>query len=342
MRSRRFPAEWELQDGVLISWPHKNSDWAMMLDRIEAVFIRIVKQIGLFESVTIVCPEPSRLELLLKQSGVEMANVEMILASTNDVWARDFGPVTVFEGGEPVFLDFDFNGWGLKHPFELDNAVNCRLQEAGFFGRHKIHSPGFILEGGSIDTDGQGTLLTSSRCLLSANRNAHLSRADIEFELKKSLGVSRVLWLQHGYLAGDDTDGHIDFLARFCPGHTIAYIACDDPNDEHFEEMAKMREELFSFRNGAVEAYKLVPLPWPQPKYDSSGRRLPVSYANFVVINGAVLVPAYRDQADAKALSIVDDLFPGREAIGIDCLDLIEQGGALHCLTMQLQAGTRG
>lgn len=327
---------------MLISWPHKDSDWAMMLDRIEPIFIQIVKQISLFESVTIVCPEPSRLEFLLKQSGVKMASVEMMLAPTNDIWIRDFGPVTVVEGGEPVLLDFDFNGWGQKHPFELDNAVNCRLQEEGCFGRHKMHSPEFVLEGGSIDTDGQGTLLTSSRCLFSASRNPHLSKADIESELKKHLGVSRVLWLRHGYLAGDDTDGHIDLLARFCPEHTIAYVACDDPNDEHYEEMVKMREELVSFRNGAGKPYKLVPLPWPQSKYDSSGRGLPASYANFVIINGAVLVPAYRDRADARALSIVGSLFPGREAIGIDCLDLIDQGGALHCLTMQLPAGTRG
>ena len=200
--------------------------------------------------------------------------------------------------------------------------------------------PGLVLEGGSIDSEGAGTLLTTTACLLSQNRNPHLNRAGLERALADLLGAERVLWLEHGALAGDDTDAHIDTLARFCPDDTIAYVRCDDPADEHFAPLAAMEAELQGFRTTAGRPYRLVVLPWPRPVFDTDGHRLPATYANFLVVNNAVLVPTYRDPQDAASLETLAALFPGRQVIGIDALPLIHQHGSLHCLTMQLPRGT--
>jgi agmatine deiminase len=238
-----------------------------------------------------------------------------------------------------VVLDFGFNAWGLKFAADLDNRVSRGLAAAGLF-RAPVRVPGLVLEGGSIDSDGAGTLLTTTACLLSPNRNPHLDRAGLERALADLLGAERVLWLEHGALTGDDTDAHIDTLARFCPDDTIAYVRCDDPADEHFAPLAAMEAELRAFRTGAGRPYRLVALPWPRPVFDRDGHRLPATYANFLVINRAVLVPTYRDPRDAAALETLAALFPGRKVIGIDSLPLIHQHGSLHCLTMQLPRGT--
>ncbi len=340
MRTRRLPAEWEPQDGILLSWPHEQTDWAGKLDRIEGFFIELVKQIVRFEPVCVICPEPFQVRQKLARAGVDIASVEVIQVPTNDVWIRDFGPIAVYEDGEPLLLDFDFNGWGLKYPYQLDNAVNRRLQETEVFAGKRWEPVGLVLEGGSMDTDGQGTLLVTRQCLLSASRNPHLHALELERVLKNHLGARKVVWLSHGSLAGDDTDGHIDLLARFCPERVLVHVLCDDVRDDHFEELAAMKEELASVKNAKGERFHLVPLPMPRPKFDSEGRRLPASYANFVIINQAVLVPTYRDPADSVALSTLADLFPDREVIGIDCLEPIGQGGALHCVTMPLPLGS--
>jgi agmatine deiminase len=337
---RRLPAEWEQQDGVLLAWPHADSDWRDNLAAVEAVFVEIVRAISRFERVLIVAPETAPVREQLRLAGVDLQRVSLYPMATNDTWARDFGPITVREDEIPVVLDFGFNAWGLKFAADLDNQITANLARAGAFGRTQTRVPGLILEGGSIESDGAGTLLTTSECLLSPNRNPHLNRQSIEQALSQHLGADRFLWLEHGYLAGDDTDSHIDTLARLCPDNTIAYARCEDANDEHFAAMAAMEAELQAFRTAQGQPYRLIPLPWPAACWDQDGERLPATYANFLIINGAVLVPTYNDPQDAQALRIIGQIFPERAIIGIDCRPLIVQHGSLHCVTMQIPRGT--
>ncbi|MBP7516816.1 MAG: agmatine deiminase family protein [Desulfobulbus sp.] len=335
---RRLPAEWEEQDAVLLAWPHAATDWADTLDTVAPVFSRIALAISRFERVLIVAPETAPIRARLEREGADPRRLLFAELPTNDTWARDFGPITVLEDGAPVVLDFGFNAWGLKFAADQDNRVTRGLAAAGLL-RAPVRVPGLVLEGGSIDTDGAGTLLTTTECLLGPNRNPHLDRAGLERALGDLLGATRFLWLEHGGLAGDDTDAHIDTLARFCPDDTIAYVRCDDPADEHFALLAAMEAELRGFRTGAGRPYRLAPLPWPRPVFAADGHRLPATYANFLVVNGAVLVPTYRDPRDAAALEAVAAVFPGRQVIGIDCLPLIHQHGSLHCVTMQIPQG---
>lgn len=337
--NRRLPAEWEEQDGVLIAWPHESTDWHPHLDVVEPVFAEIVAQISRFETALVVAPDPERAWEQAERAGAVPDNVRLCRFDTNDTWARDFGPITVEEDGKPVLLDFGFNGWGLKFPANLDNQVTRRLHEAGIFGDAPRRTVDLILEGGSIESDGNGTILTTAECLENPNRNPHLSRNEIEREFAGLFGSDRFLWLENGYLAGDDTDSHVDTLARLCPDDAIAYARCDDAADEHYLALFTMEKELKRFRTREGNPYRLIPLPWPAPRFDTEGMRLPATYANFLVINGAVLVPTYRDRNDAAALKAVAEAFPGREVIGVDCLPLILQHGSLHCVTMQLPRG---
>jgi agmatine deiminase len=337
----RLPAEWEPQDGVLVAWPHERSDWHPWLAEVQPVFTEIVRQVSRFETALVVVPEQERARIagLLQAAGAVMERVRLFGTDTNDTWARDFGPITVEADGGACLLDFGFNGWGLKFTADRDNLVTGRLHAAGAFGSTPRRVCGMILEGGSIESDGAGTILTTTECLLNPNRNPHLTRAEIEAELAGAFGADRFLWLDHGFLAGDDTDSHIDTLARLCPDDTIAHVTCDDPDDEHFRELGLMVEELRQLRTRDGRPYRLVPLPWPGAKFDG-GERLPATYANFLVVNGAVLVPTYRDPRDDEALDAVAAAFPTREIVGIDCLPLILQHGSLHCVTMQLPKGT--
>lgn len=336
----RLPAEWEAQDGVLLAWPHESTDWHPILANVEPVFVEIVRQISRFELVLIVAPDRQALAAKLHQAGVAMTRVSIHEIASNDTWARDFGPLTVLEDGRPLLLDFGFNGWGLKFASNLDNQISRNLYAAGAFAGLPLKTTGLILEGGSIESDGAGTILTTAECLENPNRNPHLSRQGIEGALSVLLGADRILWLEHGYLAGDDTDSHVDTLARLCPGETIAYVACNDPTDEHYPALTAMVEELQSFRTRSGDPYRLLPLPWPKASFDADGGRLPSTYANFLVINGAVLVPTYRDANDTAALTAIGEAFPDRQIIGIDCQPLILQHGSLHCVTMQLPKGT--
>jgi agmatine deiminase len=335
----RLPAEWEEQDGILLAWPHEGSDWRTHLDLVEPVFIEIVSRISRCETVLITSPAPESVRERLFGAGVSMENVRLFSIDSNDTWARDFGPITVLENGEPVLLDFGFNGWGLKFAADLDNIITRRLAEAGAFSA-PLKTFGLILEGGSIESDGAGTILTTSACLLSPNRNPHLSRKDIESKLSVILGADHFLWLENGRLAGDDTDSHVDTLARLCPNETIVHVTCSDTNDEHYPSISAMVAELENFRTKDGQPYRLIPLPWPSARYDENGQRLPATYANFLVINGAVLVPTYGDINDAAALRAVGEAFPGHEVIAVDCRPLILQHGSLHCITMQLPKGT--
>lgn len=322
-----------------MAWPHENSDWQPYISLVEPVFAQIALQISKFEKVLIIAAEPSQVKGQMIASGADMGAISIVSPQTNDTWTRDFGPITVLAGGRPLLLDFAFNGWGLKFPSNHDNQVTRILHLSGSFGTTPLRTPGLVLEGGSIESDGRGTLLTTSRCLLDRNRNPHLGKEEIEAFLASELGARHFLWLDHGYLAGDDTDSHIDTLARLCPDDTILYIKCDDPSDEHYQALSKMEEELRSFRTSSGTPYRLVPLPFPSPCYDEEGNRLPATYANYLVINGAVLVPTYGDKHDGAALEAVRSVFPGRSVIGIDCLPLILQHGSLHCVTMQIPKG---
>ena len=337
-----LPPEWAPQSGVMLTWPHQHGDWAKRLEQVEPVFVEIARQAALREKVLISCYDRMHREHvgeLLTESGVDMGRVMLRPVPSNDTWARDHGPITVVCRGEPLLLDFGFNGWGGKYGCELDNQINRRLYAADAFGYVPMQTVDLILEGGSIEVDGSGTLLATARCLLAPTRNPKLSREQLEQRLKELLGLNRVLWLHHVYLAGDDTDSHIDTLARFCDSHTIAYVRCDDPDDEHHAELKAMEDELKTFRTADGRPYRLVPLPWPRAKFDEDGNRLPATYANFLVINGAVLVPTYEDPADNEALTRLKECFPDREVVAINCLPLIYQFGSLHCVTMQLPEG---
>lgn len=338
-----LPPEWTPQSGVMLTWPHPGGDWAPRLAAVEPVFATIAREIARRERVLIACHDAAHrahVEATLNAAGVDMGRVILGIAPSNDTWARDHGPITVLCRERPLLLDFGFNGWGGKYPHELDNRITRRLHETGAFGAVPLETMDLILEGGSIEVDGSGTLLTTARCLLAPSRNPGLDKQQLEQELSEWLGLNRVLWLAHGHLEGDDTDSHIDTLARFCDARTIAYVACEDANDAHYRELKAMEEELKRFRAADGSPYRLVPLPWPGARYDSEGR-LPATYANFLIINEAVLVPTYRDPADSVALERLKHCFPGREIIGIDCLPLIAQYGSLHCLTMQLPAAVR-
>ena len=339
METRRLPAEWEPQDGVLLAWPHEASDWQPYLEAVQPVFVEIVRAITRFERAVIAAPDPETVRGQLSAAGVDLQRVCIHQVETNDTWARDFGPITVQQDGAPKLLNFGFNGWGLKFASDQDNRINRRLQASGVWDA-PMETVGLVLEGGSIESDGQGTILTTEECLLNDNRNPHLSREELEEELRALLGSDRFLWLANGYLAGDDTDSHVDTLARLCPGDTIAYVSCDDPDDEHFPALQAMEEEIRAFRTRDGRPYRTVPLPWPATRIDEEGTRLPATYANFLVINDAVLMPTYDDKNDAAALKALALAFPDREIIGIDCLALILQHGSLHCVTMQLPEGT--
>lgn len=332
---RRLPAEWEPQSAVQLTFPHEQTDWRDVLDEVLPCFIRIAETISRFEKVLIVCRDAAALKKRLLNAVQD--NLIFFECESNDTWARDHGGITVFENGKPVLLDFVFNGWGLKFPADKDNLITRRLYNRGIF-QADIRHGGIVLEGGGIESDGQGTLLTTAECMLSPNRNPHLDKTQIEEHLKSCFGLDRILWLHHGYLAGDDTDSHIDTLARFCDPGTICYVKCTDPSDEHFDALQRMETELRAFRNKVGSPYRLVPLPWPDACFDAEGHRLPATYANFLIINGAVLVPTYRVPQDTDALDVLKNIFPGRRIIGIDCRPLILQHGSLHCVTMQYPA----
>jgi agmatine/peptidylarginine deiminase len=304
-----------------------------MLDEVQACFKNIAREIAQRQRLLIVAPD---IEDVRRQiaNEVNMANVTLVELPSNDTWARDHGGITIFEDGKPVVLDFQFNGWGLKFASDKDNLITERLHRGGHLFGELRNCRNFTFEGGSIESDGEGTLLTTSECLLSPNRNATMSRNDIEKYLLDVLGAKQMLWLDHGYLAGDDTDSHIDTLARLCPNNTILYVKCDDEADEHYEALHRMEEQLKTFRTLAGEPYRLIALPMARPAFEDD-ERIPATYANYLVINGAVLVPTYDTVLDAIALAQVQQAFPEHEIVGIDCQALIRQHGSLHCVTMQ-------
>ena len=329
-----LPAEWATQDFVQLTWPHADTDWAYMLEEVTECFVNIAREIVKRQQLLIVCLNAEEVETFFSED--ELQRISFAEMPTNDTWARDHGGITVFEDGKAVVYDFTFNGWGMKFAANHDNQITRKLYQSGIFEAFGYRNcMDFVLEGGSIESDGEGTILTTAECLLSDNRN-NSSREVIEQKLKDYFGAEQILWLDHGYLAGDDTDSHVDTLARLCPNNTIAYVKCDDETDEHYEALKKMEEELQSFstlKGGG--SYNLIPLPMADAVYDEDGERIPATYANFLIINGAVLLPVYNSEKDAIAIAQMQKAFPKHEIVPIDCNALIKQHGSLHCVTMQ-------
>ena len=326
-----LPAEWFEQSAIQLTWPHAGTDWNYMLPEVTDCFLNLAREIASRQPLIIVTPEPQVVE---KQLGT-LDNITLFQCATNDTWARDHGFITVMNELGPQLLDFRFNGWGQKFPSNLDNQICRRMAEAHLLKGTYHNCLDFVLEGGSIESDGCGTLLVTSECLLSPNRNEPMSKIQIESRLKQEFNLEQVLWLDYGYLAGDDTDSHIDTLVRLCPLDTLVYVQCQDPADEHYAELKKMEEQLRTFRTLEGTPYRMLPLPMADPVWED-GERLPATYANFLIMNQAVLYPTYNQpENDAQAAQVLKQAFPTREIVGIDCRALIKQHGSLHCVTMQ-------
>ena len=372
----RLPAEWEPQDFVLLTWPNETTDWAPYLEEIRQTVAEMVRAIARHEEVMLL----SMFKTDVPDELREMPNVYVAELPNNDTWARDFGPIVLkstqpadsaAEGGASaddeeeekdfLWLDFRFNGWGEKFQAAWDNMIPYKLWALyGFFedADYEDHQD-FVLEGGSIEADGRGTLFTTSQCLLAPHRNQPLTKEQIEEQLKRRLRVSRVVWLDYGNLVGDDTDGHIDTIVRCAPDDTLVYVGCDEATDEQYADFHALEEQLKALRTADGKPYRLLRLPMPDGIYEVEGdcvavqssnvaarrskvqevqgERLPATYANFLVINGAVLVPTYdQPEKDAEALRVVQQAFPDREMIPIDARTIIRQHGSVHCLTMQV------
>lgn len=333
-----LPAEWYPQSAIQLTWPHKDTDWAPILDEVIPCFVSIAKEVIKREKLLIVCVDEQAVREQLGE--VDYSRVLFREMETNDTWARDHGGISVFDEGVPCVYDFVFNGWGMKFAANYDNLITRNLFAQSTFSGSvlPVNMQPFVLEGGSIESDGKGTLLTTVECLASVNRNEYLQKEELENYLKEVFGFERILWLENGYLAGDDTDSHVDTLARFCSEDTIAYVQCTEPEDEHFDELQAMEQELQAFTQANGAPYRLIALPMAD-KVEWEGERLPATYANFLIMNGAVLLPFYQSPKDAVAKAALQEAFPDREIVGIDCLPLIKQHGSLHCVTMQYPEG---
>jgi len=337
----RLPPEWAAQFAVMLTWPHSETDWASDLDAVERVYVEIAATVSLYERLLIVCESlahRTHVQARLEAADVPARRVVWALSPSNDTWARDHGPLTVVDAaGRARLLDFRFNGWGGKFDARLDDRITARLHAQGALGGGELQALDLVLEGGAVETDGQGTLLARLSSIVSETRNPGLGIGAIEERLGELLGLERFLWLHHGALSGDDTDGHIDTLARFTDPQTIVHVSCGAKSPDRPEIEAMIRE-LRAFRTANGRPYRLLALPAPGEHRDSDGRRLAASYANFLIIDGAVLVPVYADPADQAAVALIADCFPGRRVLPIDCRALIRQNGSLHCVTMQLPA----
>lgn len=335
----RFPAEWEPQEAILVAWPHAGTDWAERLAEVEETYIALVQAVTRYQPAWICVADDdlqTYAEARLRSARVDMTKVRFVPFDYDDTWLRDSGPITLREGDGFRVLDFRFTAWGGKFEAGRDDRLVEALAQQGLFGGAPRQRIDFALEGGGIETDGDGTLLTTWHCL--HERHPQASREDLDARLRQWLAQDRVLWLDHGYLEGDDTDAHIDTLARFAPGDAIVFQACDDPADSHHAELQAMAADIAALRTADGRPYRLFPLPWARPIVDN-GRRLAASYANYLIINGAVLIPAYGDRADDAAAAVLALAYPGRDIVQVPCRPLIWQNGSLHCITMQLPAG---
>jgi len=329
---RRLRAEWEKQRAVLMAFPHKGTDWSKDIEGALSPFIRIAQAIAYSQAVYIICDNKES----ISERFCSTNNLSFIEIPTNDTWIRDYGYISIEEDGETKLLDFTFDGWGGKFEAGLDNAVNTTLHKKGYLGITPLEKIEYVLEGGSIESDGIGTILTTTHCLCNSNRNGGGTKEEVEAILAKTLGATRVLWLDYGHLEGDDTDGHIDTLVRFVDEKTITFVQCLDSRDAHYQPLQQMHLQLKRLRTKEGKPYKLIPLPMCEAIYDEKGYRLPATYANFLITNKALLYPTYGVKTDTQAKTILQSLFPDRELIPIRCNKLIEEGGSLHCSTMQV------
>lgn len=336
MTKNRFPAEWERHGVVMMSWPHSATDWSYMLESVRECYVNIINAIvESGEKVLLIGPEEEMSALSLPEG------VFKISEETNDTWIRDYGPLTLTDKTGFRLLDFRFNGWGLKFAANFDNQVNRRLGERMVYDRMPENCKDLVFEGGSIESDGCGTLLTTEYCLMAPNRNEPMTRDEIEQTLLSRLHARKLLWVTHGGLSGDDTDGHVDTLCRLAPGNTIVYTGCQDADDEHYTSLQAMAEELRSFTNADGKPFNLIELPLPDAIFDEEGLRLPATYANYLVLEHSVLLPTYNQpMKDKLAEDMLRIVFPERKIIGIDCRALIQQHGSLHCATMQIPTET--
>ncbi len=348
MTEGRFflPSEWHPQRFVQLTWPHEATDWAPYLSEITATMTEMAFAITRFQPLVIASqtPDVTRATLAEKLSAEQMSRVTIVECPTNDTWARDHGGISLIccDDSNPSsaehatqILDFRFNGWGDKFSSSLDNLITRKLHDANIINGQLIDYNDFVLEGGSIESDGKGTVFTTSQCLLAPHRNQPMDKDDIERELLQRLHADRIIWLNHGNLIGDDTDGHIDTIVRICPDDTLLYIKSTDASDEQHEDFTALEAELQTLRTSEGLPYRLLALPMTRPCF-YDGERLPATYANFLVINGAVIVPTYdQPDLDKQACDIIGQAFPGREIIPIDSRVIIRQHGSIHCLTMQ-------
>lgn len=336
-----LPPEWRERTHVLMSWPHNHTDWAYMLDEVRSCFRSIVSAIAKHAPLIIITPDVSEVKEFFKGSDIPLT---LIQTPTNDTWARDFGMIcTIDSNGAIRANDFKFNGWGLKFPANHDNLITKNIVESGLLSHdvEYVNRLDFVLEGGSVDIDEDATLLTTSDCLLSPNRNGALSKQQIENRLRCYLGCKQILWVDHGGLEGDDTDSHIDTLARFLPGGIIACSSCDRPDDSHFYPLKAMVEQISGFISPSGSPYKIIELPIPMPIYDEDGLRLPATYANFLIVNNALIVPVYGDSRyDSLSIERLKEALPQYHVETVECSALLKQHGSLHCMTMQIPQKT--
>jgi agmatine/peptidylarginine deiminase len=335
----RLPAEWEPQAGVIIAWPHADTDWGPRLARIETAYVGLAGAIARFEPLVVCVADADvreRAQRQLAAAGVDGERVHFVEVAYDDTWLRDSGPLTLADDRRYRMLDFRFTGWGGKFEGSRDDRLIESLLARGVFAPAEHRRIDWALEGGAIESDGKGSLLTTWRCL--HQRHPQMSREEMTALLVDAFAVERVLWLEYGYLEGDDTDAHIDTLARYAPDDAIVFQTCDDPADPHYAELARMRDEIATLRTLDGRPYRLHPLPWARAILDD-GRRLASSYANYLIVNGAVLMPAYGDAKDAEAARVIAAAHPGREVVAVDARELIWQNGSVHCLTMQLPSG---
>lgn len=343
-----LPAEWEQQSAIMLTWPHAETDWKPYLRQITNTYLELSEIITRFEHLLVVTPivESTRKMLAERLSAQQMERVRLYEISTNDTWARDHGPITLVTRNKhnsfivPIqMLDFKFNGWGEKFAWQKDNAINQQLYYQGAFQAAMANHQGFVLEGGSIESDGRGTIFTTSQCLLAPHRNQPFTKEDIDRQLKNFFHALQVVWLDHGNLVGDDTDGHIDTIVRLAPHDTLLYVGCDDTDDEQYEDFQALEQQLKSLLTYEGYPYRLLKLPMPDAIYDGEDR-LPATYANFLILNGAVIYPTYNQPSkDEEAKRQIQMAFPDRQVIGVDSLTIIRQHGSIHCLTMQLPEG---
>ncbi len=336
-----MPAEWERQTAIQLTWPHDATDWKEYLDEINKTYTEMADAITRHEKLLVVSPDCGRVRSLLEKclSASQMERVAFHECQTNDTWARDHGFITIKDKADAkakLLLDFRFNGWGDKFEASLDNRINRSLHAADVVAGEYSDNNDFVLEGGSIESDGKGTVFTTTCCLTAPHRNQPLEREEIERELKKRLYAQRIVWIDYGKLTGDDTDGHIDTLVRTAPDDTLVYVECDDREDEQYGELMMMEQQLKTLRTTEGKPYRLLRLPMPKAMF-YDGERLPATYANFIILNNAVIYPTYSQPGnDAMAAEVLKEAFPERELIGIDSSVVVRQHGSLHCCSMQL------